>query len=353
VTDFYVKGYRPFVGLEYVVVVPTRSKPVICYASGNDEPRIELRNFYENIERKGQVLYDDVRKIGDIHEWHSTIAQILKEYSLEKGVIGTDIMPFFIYKELKANLQDIVIKDASDVWTELTVIKHEKEIELIRKSLEITDIGLQAAISAIKPGISEREVAAEAEYHMRNAGSEFVPFLTEIESGQNSAIYERNATEKIIRNGELVIIDIGSVYKGYTGDAGRTVIVGKPKEEQRKIYRADYEALQAAINAVEPGRTCAEIDQIAREKIAEKGFSKYASKFVTGHQLGYGLHGEPLITEGIDFVLRPNMVICLEPRILLADKPDIGGVHLEDAVLVTEDGHEVLTKTPFDRELLQ
>jgi Xaa-Pro aminopeptidase len=178
------------------------------------------------------------------------------------------------------------------------------------------------------------------------------PFITNIASGVNCAIFERISTDKVIKEGEMVIIDLGCVWRGYTGDLGRTVCVGEPSKIRKDIYKADYLALQEAIKAVKPGVTCGEIDAIARRVIKEQGYEKYEHKFQTGHQLGYGLHGEPAINRNVDFVLKPGMVMAIEPRITIFDKPEIGGVHLEDAVLVTETGYEKLSKNMYDEALL-
>lgn len=128
--------------------------------------------------------------------------------------------------------------------------------------------------------------------------------------------------------------------------------MGKASKEQKRIYQVNYKALQAAIEAVKPGVTCADIDTVARNTTREEGYEKYEHKFATGHQLGYGLHGEPLIGHGVQFTLRPRMVFNLEPRVTIYDNPEIGGSHIEDTVLVTDTGHEVLSKCKYDEELL-
>jgi Xaa-Pro aminopeptidase len=187
---------------------------------------------------------------------------------------------------------------------------------------------------------------------MRKHGSEFEPFIPLVASGYNTSMFERVATEKTIRSGEMIILDIGAVVRGYTGDLGRTVICGEPTADQKAVYRATYLALQEAKKVIRPGVTCHAVDQRAREVISESGFGRYLYSGNTGHQLGYGLHGEPLIHRNVDFEIAENMVMCLEPRIVLPDRPDIGGAHLEDVVLVTRDGHEQLNRTPYDPRLL-
>lgn len=340
-TDFYVKGYRPFLEPEYLCVIPKGKKPIVGHTSGSDNYRIQIRSDIE-----------DHRKLPSVNKWPEVIIQIFKDYNLTNGIIGTDFLPFYLYQDIKKQLLNIEFVNISEIWTELTAHKHPVEIEMIRRSTQIAEVGILAAIEAIKPGVREYEVAAWAEYNMRKQGSEMTPFISDIASGVNSAIFERISTEKVIRYGEMVIIDLGCVYRGYSGDLGRTVCVGKPNKIQKEIYKVDYLALNETINAIKPGVKCGEIDSVARKVIRDNGYEKYEHKFQTGHQLGYGLHGSPAINKNVDYVLKPGMVICIEPRITIFDKPEIGGVHLEETILVTENGHEVLSKLPFDDNFL-
>jgi len=341
VTDFYVKGYRPFMDLEYLVVVIPGKKPVVGHSSGSDTYRIQVRSDIE-----------DHRKLPGVDLWHEALAGILNDYGVTRGRIGTDLMPFPIFLKLKERFPAIEFVDASHMWIELTVVKHPIEVELIKEALAIVEIGMCTAMEAIRPGIREYEVAAAAEYAMRKQGSEMSPAISNVASGVNGCIFERIATEKRIREGELVILDLTAVHRGYTGDLGRTVCVGKPTALQREICQVQHASLQAAIEAVKPGVTCADVDAAAREAIASRSYSRYEHKFATGHQLGYGLHGEPAINKGVDFVLRPGMVIALEPRVTMFDRPEVGGAHAEDVVLVTETGHELLSHLKFDEALL-
>lgn len=341
VTDFYVKGYRPYMDPEYFVVFPQNGDPIVGHTSGSDNYRIQIKSDIR-----------DHRKIGNFEVWDAEIAKVLSDYGLTEGRIGVDLLPYQVHQGLTQRCPGIEIVDASHLWVELTVVKHPIEIELIREAISIVETGLYAAFDAVKPGVREWQVAAAAEAAMRQAGSEMLPFLTNIASGPNASIFERIATERRIRNGEMVVIDMGAVHRGYTGDLGRTVIVGKPTDLQKEIYQTTYASIHAAIDAVKPGATCADVDRAARDAIAERGFAKYEHKFTTGHQLGWGLHGEPAVNRGVDYELRPGMIICVEPRVTLNDQPHVGGAHLEEAILVTEDGHEVLSHVKFDENLL-
>ncbi len=341
-TDFYVKGYRPFMDPEYLAIIPRGAEPVVGYTSGSDTYRIQIRSDIK-----------DYRKLSKTSDWAESIVRILTDYGMTDGLIGTDLLPFYLHDGIKQALPRIEFVDVSDIWTELTVVKHPVEIELLTEAVRLTEIGILSAIEAIKPGVREYEVAAWAEYNMRKQGSEMTPFITNIASGINSAIFERVSTEKVIGDGEMVVIDLGCVWRGYTGDLGRTVCVGKPTLQQKAIYRTTHLALQEAINAVRPGVTCHDIDAIARQVIREEGYGKYEHRFSTGHQLGYGLHCEPSVNRGVNYVLKPGMIMALEPRVTVFDNPEVGGAHLEDVVLVTETGHRGLSKVRYEDALLE
>lgn len=341
VTDFYVKGFRPFMEPEYLVLVVKDKPPVIGYISGSDDLRVKIKSDIA-----------DARRLPHVSKWSDVIGSMITDYGLTNATIGTDLMPYMVHNDLMKAFPKIRFDDASKIWAELTVVKHPLEVELIRNSIRVADIGALAAIKAIRPGVSEHSVSAEAVYAMRREGSEFEPFIPLIASGANASMFERIATEKIIQDGEMVIIDLGAVVKGYTADLGRTVICGTPNDTQKAIYQATYKALQEAKKIIKPGVTGKQIDARAREVISDEGWGKYVYSGNTGHQLGYGLHGEPLVDRRVDFVVTENMVMCLEPRIVLPDQPHIGGAHLEDVVVVTATGCEQLNNTPYDDRLM-
>jgi len=341
-TDFYVKGFRPFLEPEYIALVVKGKPPVVGYISGSDDLRIKFKSDIQ-----------DARRLPHVSKWHEVIEKMLSDYGVSRGRIATDIMPHMVYRNLTKACPELEIGDVTPMWLQLTAVKHPIEVDLIRASLRVANLGALAAIEAIRPGVTEQSVSAAAVTAMRRAGSEFEPFIPLIASGPNASMFERIATEKVIQDGEMVILDLGAVVKGYTADLGRTVICGgKPTDKQREIYQATYLALQEAKKMIRPGVTGKAIDARAREVIADSGWGDYVYTGNTGHQLGYGLHGEPLVDRRVDFVVEENMVMCLEPRIVLPDQPEVGGAHLEDVVVVTSDGFEQLNTTPYDMRLL-
>lgn len=342
VTDFFAKGYRAYSqDLEYLAVVPRGKEPILGFQSGSDEYRVKTR-----------CLTEDARRLGSYSKWPESIAEILVDYGLTKGRIGVDMLLFDWYLALKKKFPEIEFVNASKVWAEITAVKHPIEIEYITKALEIAGIGVVAAMEAVQDGVRESEVEAAEEYAMRMAGCEVQLGILQVASGRNSATFERIATDKVIRDGELVILDTCASYRGYTGDTGRTTICGSPSKQQKEIFRIQMGSLQKAMEAIKPGVKCSEVDRVAKQFIIDSGYGKYMHKFATGHQLGYGLHGEPAIAEGVEETLKPNMVVCLEPRVHLYDQWDIGGVHNEDAFLVTETGVQKLADLKYCEKLL-
>ena len=137
-------------------------------------------------------------------------------------------MPYMVHEGLMKHFPALEIVDAATIWVQITAIKHPKEIEHVRAAVRVADCGMDAAIAAIRPGLREQAVSAEAVYAMRKNGSEFEPFIPLVASGYNTSMFERVATEKMIEAGEMVILDIGAVVHGYTGDLGRTVHLRRP-----------------------------------------------------------------------------------------------------------------------------
>ncbi|NUP74935.1 MAG: aminopeptidase P family protein, partial [Sinomonas sp.] len=304
VTGFYAKGYRPFIELEYVALLMADGPVVLGTALSGEQSRATAR---------GRA--DRVIQLGKQATWPRAVADLLAEHELETGRIGYDFLTAGLHAGLRelCPLADLV--DASNVWTDATKIKDPEEVELLRRALAIAQDGMRVALDLIHGEDAPREldVAAAAEFEMRRAGSEMTPFITNVASGANAAVFERLATERRIQDGDMVIIDLGCVYRGYTGDFARGAVRGTASPAQRRLYRAAWLAQQEAIRAIRPGVACSTIDVIARRVLADEGYAAYTMPWATGHQLGYGLHGAPVIAPGVDDLLEPGMVINIEP----------------------------------------
>jgi len=189
-------------------------------------------------------------------------------------------------------------------------------------------------------------VAGEGERAMRMMGAEGFVFSTAVSSGPNSSIMQEVATTKRIRKGEVVLIDLGATVGGYNSEFTRTVFVGKPRDRMAKAYVAVSEALHGSIKELRDGVIAGDIDSKARGILSSHGVPGYAHH--TGHGLGTGGFERPLIMAGSKEIIRPNMVIALEPACYLRG---MGGVRLEDNLIVTSEGATVVTKAPFEESL--
>jgi Xaa-Pro aminopeptidase len=228
----------------------------------------------------------------------------------------------------------------------MRMIKDADEIELLRSAVLLGAELFATALKAIRPGVKEAEVAAEMEYEARRAGAEEMSFPTIIASGSRSALPHGRAAQVRIPARGFVVCDFGVILSGYCSDMTRTVHVGRPTAEARNIYNAVREAQQAAAQAVRPGIKVAEVDRAARMLLKKERLDCFFTHS-TGHGVGLEIHEGPRIAHGSPEVLRPGMVITIEPGAYIAGKC---GVRIEDMLLVTERGHEVLT--PTSKELV-
>ena len=227
-------------------------------------------------------------------------------------------------------------------WVEeLRMIKSDDEIDNIRSAARIADEAFAQLLPTLRSGLTEREVALELEFLMRKAGASGMSFDPIIASGPRSALPHARPGDRIFSVGDFVVFDFGCVVNGYCSDMTRTVVIGEPEEKHLTIYDLVLEAQMESLKAVGPGKTGAEIDAIARNIISDRGYGEYFGHGL-GHSLGLEVHENPRLSKTDQTVLQPGMIVTVEPGVYL---PDFGGVRIEDLVLVTEDGHEVLSST--------
>ena len=234
----------------------------------------------------------------------------------------------------------------------LRIIKDAHEIEMLRGGGRLLSPVAVDIINDAKPGLKEQELAAKIDWRIKSAGFERCSFETIVASGPNSALPHAHAGERVLREGDLVVLDFGGVYGGYCVDLTRTVALGEPDAEMARVYQAVLEAQKAAIAAVRPGVRAGDIDAAARGTLARHALAE-AFGHSTGHGLGVEIHETPRIgprreatgdaPAPPDEAIEPGMVFTIEPGAYL---PGWGGVRIEDDVLVTSDGVEVLTNVP-------
>ncbi|MGA8273554.1 MAG: Xaa-Pro peptidase family protein [Candidatus Sulfotelmatobacter sp.] len=234
--------------------------------------------------------------------------------------------------------------DAPPTIERVRMVKDAGELERIHKAVRLGATLFDRALEILRPGIKETEVAAEMEYSARQEGAEGMSFPTIIASGIRSALPHGRATAQPIAGSGFVVCDFGVILAGYCSDQTRTVWVGTASKEARHAYESVREAQQAAIAEVRPGISVGEVDAAARRVLRKAGLGRYFSHS-TGHGVGLEIHEIPRVAAGQKEILKPGMVITIEPGVYFPGK---WGVRIEDMVVVSENGCEVLTPTSKD-----
>ena len=224
--------------------------------------------------------------------------------------------------------------------------KTEEEIEYIKKAQSITDLAFSKILDVIKPGMKEIDIAIELEYIMAKNGAEGLAFDTIIASGVNSSKPHAHPTSKVIELGDPITMDFGARYHGYCSDMTRTVFVGEPTEELRKIYNIVLLAQRMGINSAYCGMTGKELDSFCREIIKSNGYEDYFTHG-TGHSLGIDIHETPSASIRSTDTIQAKQFITCEPGIYI---PNVGGVRIEDLLLVEQDG--VIDLTTSDKNII-
>ena len=250
---------------------------------------------------------------------------------------------------LRSSLAKLMPKGARLVETvglvqQLRTVKDTDEIDRIRSAVDLAAGLLPAAFNAVRPGTAETTVAAELEFAARTAGAEGMSFDTIVASGPRSALPHGKASSAPIARKGFVVLDFGVILAGYCSDMTRTVHVGRASREARCMYDAVLKAQLAAIAAVRAGVSVADVDRAARSVLENSGLGKFFTHS-TGHGVGLEIHEPPRIAKGGTDVLKPGMVITIEPGVYIAGQ---GGVRIEDMVVVTDSGCDVLTPASKD-----
>ena len=247
-----------------------------------------------------------------------------------------------LFEALKARLPMRASLVPTPGWIEeLRMVKTPEEIARIRRSVETNSRAFEQAVARVRPGMTEQRLAAELEYRMRRLGAEKPSFETIVAAGARSALPHAQPTAARLREGDLVVVDMGAFQDGYASDMTRMLFLGRPGARVKRTYRAVLEAQLAAIDRVRPGVGAAQVDRAARRVLKGYGLDG-AFVHSTGHGLGLEIHEPPRIGMREKAVLREGMAITIEPGVYLEG---FGGIRIEDTIIVTASGCEMLTPT--------
>lgn len=320
------------------ILIPKKGKSTIyVYSTNYEQTKAEAKEFKVELVKTGE---DPATKI-------SKKVKASKTKKLGLDTI-TGVPAVADYLKLKKALRGIAkIKIDNEPIRTLRKIKDEHEIKLMQKAGELTSEGMKAAYETIKPGVREYEVAAEIEYAMRKKGSWGTAFETIVASGVRSAFPHGGCTDRKIRKGDLVVVDIGATYQYYCSDMTRTITAGKPSAKQKKIYEIVRQAQEKAYQAVKPKAKAKDIDAIARKAIKDAGYDRHYVHGL-GHGVGLEIHEPPTLNTTSKDRLAVGNVVTIEPGIYIVD---FGGIRIEDTILVQKRKGEKLTKGPYTLEI--
>lgn len=265
-----------------------------------------------------------------------------KEYALSKGVkkltVESTAVTLSEFESLKAVFEGIELVPVTNLCGKARQIKTAAEVACIKKAQSITDACFSHVLGFIKRGMTEHEIAAEMEYFMKKQGADGLAFDTIAVSGVKSALPHGVPGDEIVTENSFFTMDFGARYGGYCSDMTRTIVIGKANEEMRRIYETVKEAQRLGVMAVRDGAYCKAVDAAARDYIASQGYGAYFTHS-TGHSLGLEIHEAPACSPKSDAVLKTGMLMTVEPGIYVEGAY---GVRIEDTVLVTDNGCEIL-----------
>jgi len=322
----YLTGYKPFPG---ILLITKNDKILYSDTIYFNDILTNVKGF--RIEAKNNNFSENLG---------STLQK------LSAGIIGFEenYVSVKCYNDLKKHNRTIKFLPLDGILDDLRAVKEPDEIEELKKAASIADSAFKHIVEYMKPGMKERHIAMELDYFMINKGADSVSFKTIVASGWRSALPHGEPTDKIIKEGELVILDFGAVVNGYHSDISRTIGIGNLKADLKKMYTVVRNVQEQVIKLVKPGMTGAAVDALARNLLESEGYGKF---FIhsTGHGVGLDVHEEPRLSRTGDKVLQPHMVITIEPGIYI---PEYGGARIEDMMLVEKSDTLLLTHSNKD-----
>jgi Xaa-Pro dipeptidase len=285
------------------------------------------------------------------------LSPVLQKHALMGARIGMDEANTNLVQFISKYLPEVRIEDGDTPMQQARKIKLPEEIALLEEATALADAVTASGVAAIAEGVRECDVAGEAMRTLFRLGGEYAHVMTPfVASGEHMSPPHRISSDKLIRNGDLVFIDIGANWNGYFGDVARTTICGKPSRRQQEIFTAVYEALRAGIAKMRPGCTNQDAAQAIIQTAEKYNLGKRFLSLFIGHGVGIGANEPPYIGEKLPgapvYEFQPGMVFAVEPLIWVEGVRGGGGVRLEEMVLITDGDAHVMSRAPFEERLL-
>ncbi|MFX1466576.1 MAG: M24 family metallopeptidase [Promethearchaeota archaeon] len=327
----YLSNYTLYTGTASVLI-PKENEPVLLIDQDWDLLRAKEISGISNTQATTNLT------IG--------VPEILKNTYVDGkiGIVGWSTFPTPLYLAIKNKFPNAEFKDVTDILRTVRMIKSPAEILCLENAARITDEGAKTITEVLEVGKTELEIVLQAEATMKLAGARELSFPTVLGSGDRTELIVPQPTEKKIEMNDLILMDLGGRYNGYCADISRTKIVGNPTQEQKDLFEVVLQMHKEAIETVKPGVKAFEVHEVGKQVAQEAGYGEYVVHLI-GHGVGLEEH-EPPILETEETELVPGIVHSIEPGLYV---PGVGGIRVEDTVLVTETGCKLLTS--FDRGL--
>lgn len=294
--------------------------------------------YYEQVARE----CPDFELVKVKNKFTEVLPEMLSAAGVKKLGFESQHLTVAQYEEWRKVTEEVEWVPTKEMVEKIRMVKSPREVEAIRKAVSLADEAFTHICRHIRPGMTEREVAWELEAYMRTHGAEKLSFDIIIASGPNGALPHAKASDRVIREGEPIVMDLGCVVDGYCSDLTRTIVLGEPDERFREIYEVVLRAQLEAEKGIKAGVTGKEADAIARRIIEDAGYGEQFGHGL-GHGVGLAVHEKPTASRLSEDTLEAGCVLTVEPGIYISGW---GGVRIEDMVLVKEDGVEVLTQAP-------
>lgn len=337
VTNHYNKRYLTgFTGSTSEVIYGKKEKLFITDGRYKTQATKEVNKEFDILYATTQVNY------------FNKVVEVIKEYGFKTIGVESQEMSISYFEKLKKELPEVQFKLLENPFFEKRIVKNEEELKKIKEAVVITDKAFSNILEKIEENMTEKELAIIVDTEHSRAGGEYPSFDSIVAFGENTAKPHAKPGNKKLKKGDIITIDFGTFKNGYCSDMTRTFFFGKPENQKLiEIHNTVLEAMKLQIDAVKPGVSAAEIDAVGRDYISSKGYGEY---FVhgTGHGIGLEIHEEPRIIQNRETILEKNMVFTIEPGIYIEG---IGGVRIENDIIVTETGYESLNQAPREYNL--
>jgi len=314
-----------FVGSEDIALITLKKAILFTDFRYLEEAKKKVINF--QIKRRKGPLF-------------KALVPVLNKLKIKKLGFEAEHLSYSRYCLFSRNLKVVRLIPARGVVENLRRIKDQGEIRSIKKAIKITENALANTLKKIKISIKERELSALLEYELKKAGAEGSAFNPILAFGRRTSYPHSRPSSARLKKGDLIKIDCGAIYQKYSSDLTRTFVFGSATKIQKRIYSLLYRAQSEAIEKIRPGIECSRIDRIARKIITKEGYGKFFGHGL-GHGVGREVHEGPYLKSEDRTPLEPGMVLTVEPGIYISGW---GGIRIEDMVLVTERGCQVLSK---------